>query len=410
MGQAQGLAPDQIDWLSSDSVCILSPGWTTQECEHFSRMLEVGKSQAAAGETLIWLASSGSTGQFPSLIGLSKKGFLESASSVVRTFRLGSADSWALALPHWHVGGLAVLARAHLQGAKVFHWNEKWQAQNFFEYLVSHSCAVVSLVPTQLFDLVQLKLRAPKSLKLVFIGGASLDQSLCDQALSLGWPLVSSYGMTESSSMVAINDLRTLHPVNEALRLGSFEVLPHWKAKLDTESSVLCLRGSGLFRIKVKLNVDSSVAVESIPFDSWWSTSDRVQLINETQFFWLGRADDFIKIKGEGVVLSQVLASLRRMVESLSGIQGLSPQQIVGVLPVESDRRGFRLFAVVEAPTLNKEWGAFLREFNSKAPSHERVHGFINRRSWTKSELGKLKQQEARDYILAHQSDWQVLE
>jgi O-succinylbenzoic acid--CoA ligase len=312
-----------------------------------------------------------------------------------------------------------------VQTSKVYPWQGKWNSQGFYQFLCESSAAAVSLVPTQLFDLVELGLQAPARLRIVFMGGASLEQSLCDQAKRLGWPLVSSYGMTEASSMVGVNDLRReaspekalpldLHTalpsdIHKALPLGTYEPLPHWQISADAESSVLQLRGPSLFRMKVKVNADQSLSVESVPKDSWWSTSDRVEIFRDS-FRWLGRADDFIKIKGEGLVLSQVLSRLRSDCDQRGGQLGLSAQQIAGLIPIEDSRRGFRLMVLVETLPPSKDWTAFLRNYNSEVPSHEAVHGYLALENWPRSELGKLRLQEAKEYLLAQKASWILLD
>ena len=104
-----------------------------------------------------------------------------------------------MALPDFHVGGMGILARCHeafLQGGS--GWRGKWDPVRYHELALAEGSTLSSLVPTQLFDLVEHGLRAPEPLRAVIIGGGRLDDQLYEQALQLGWPLMESYGMTEA--------------------------------------------------------------------------------------------------------------------------------------------------------------------------------------------------------------------
>lgn len=153
----------------------------------------------------IFLCSSGTSakqGIFKSYA-ISKKAILANAKCVNGLISASDSDTWLGSLPTFHIGGISIYARAYLSGSSVLHYDHKWDPQNFFDILAEGSINFFSLVPTQLYDLITLKRKCPKSIKAVFIGGDHLPSKLKEQALNLGYPLIATYGMTEVSSQFA---------------------------------------------------------------------------------------------------------------------------------------------------------------------------------------------------------------
>lgn len=71
--------------------------------------------------------------------------------------------------------------------------------------LVEFSVTHISLVPVMLLKLLEYSEQlAPPSLKTVLIGGDKLPKFLAEQAVARGWPLVVSYGMTETASRITM--------------------------------------------------------------------------------------------------------------------------------------------------------------------------------------------------------------
>ena len=129
-----------------------------------------------------------------------KSNFMNSAQKVNEKFNLATDMAWGSVLPSYHVGGMSVLARAYLTKAQVYF--SSWKSFSY-DWLVKNHIQLLSLVPTQLFDLVQNKMKCPPQMKYVFVGGAHLSSELEKSVRDLGWPLVITFGMTETSSMIA---------------------------------------------------------------------------------------------------------------------------------------------------------------------------------------------------------------
>ena len=77
----------------------------------------------------------------------------------------------------------------------------------------------------------------PAQLRFIAVGGASVAQSLLDEAVALGLPAYQGYGLSECASVVALN-------TPSASRPGSVgRVLPHASARIDAQGQIL-VRGA----------------------------------------------------------------------------------------------------------------------------------------------------------------------
>ena len=121
-------------------------------------------------DSLVFFQTSGSTGQ-PRWIGLSREALLLSAAVVNRHLRVDQDSCWGLSLPLNHVGGFGVVARAFEAGCELASYREKWNPARFTEWVRKERVSHVSLVPTQVHDLVRGQWHAPSTLMVAVIGG-----------------------------------------------------------------------------------------------------------------------------------------------------------------------------------------------------------------------------------------------
>lgn len=204
--------PKKIDWYSSENSVLLNFRWSEAETRLLFEVAETVTTRRKL-QGHLWLATSGSTSEsvgHVKLVALSKNAFLVSARSVNQHLQAKASDVWMQVLPRFHVGGLGVEVRAMLSGSQVISNFEKWSVERAHKLLLEARVTIASMVPTQVFDLVQAGLRAPPSLRAVIVGGGALNEGLYRQARKLGWPLLPSYGMTETCSQIATASLATL--------------------------------------------------------------------------------------------------------------------------------------------------------------------------------------------------------
>jgi O-succinylbenzoic acid--CoA ligase len=296
-------------------------------------------------------------------------------------FAVSSADRWLLALPIWHVGGFGILARAFAAGVPVEVLGGKWDTRAFAERAVETGVTLSSLVPTQVFDLVSAGIVAPRSLRVVLVGGGALSEEIRRAALELGWPLRTTYGMTETASQVA----------SEPPEGGEMEVLPIWQPVTDAEG-VLTIRGAALAK-GYAIRESSGWHWEAIDSIRGLRTRDRVSLVStggKCLLRFAGRESGIIKILGELVAMGPIQSRLDALRLELNLRNGDA-----AVCDLPDERAGARLVLAVSgmpqeaADELRKALNRNLRPF-------EQAQSVLILRQIPRSELGKVRQDALR--------------
>lgn len=291
-----GANQDSLDWQGSANVVLLNPRWPAPESAQLQNIAQV-LSERFHLKGHVWLATSGSTSQSVAsnkLVALAKSAFLASAEAVNQHLSVTSQDIWLQVLPRFHVGGLGIEVRALLSGSQVVQDFERWDPVRAYEVLANQQITLASMVPTQVFDLVQKNIVAPKTLRAVIVGGGALTASLYEAGRRLGWPLLPSYGMTETCSQIATAGLESLRWMQMPLprKLSHVE----WRTSAE---GLLEVRGPSLLSLYGQRQPDGSVRGWNPKMDGWFRGEDYVTL-HDDEIQFLGRQNDFIKIGGEG--------------------------------------------------------------------------------------------------------------
>ncbi len=187
------------------------------------------------------------------------------ANAALQALSITPNSSYRLNLPLFHIAGIALALRTFIAGACILLPTSKQPETH------------LSLVPTQLFRLLEAPFSMPK-LKCLLIGGAPLSKTLRDKALQQKLPLYSTYGMTEASSMVA------LQPPGKPTA-----ILPHIQCKLSDENEIL-LQGPSL--------LNNYWGQE--PQKGWFATKD-IGKIQNGELEILGRKDRQFISGGENI-------------------------------------------------------------------------------------------------------------
>lgn len=301
MDSAQLIAAPNVNWESVQSQLLLSPRLSDEQRDYFSRL----GAQIPSWPGHIWLASSGSRSS-PRLVGLSKNAFRVAAESVNRFLGANSQSSWLCALPTFHVGGLSIFARAYFSGAAVFLL-EEWRAESFATLCRDKGVSFASLVPTQVFDLVEENIRAPGSFRALLVGGDTLAPHLLARLIDLGWRPRLCYGMTETCAFFAASETNP----GESPEM---RVLDHVELRVS-EALDLELRSEALFSGDLR-EVDGQVVLRTQEPGAFFKTQDRAELRTEAGLLslrLLGRDADFIKIGAELVSLPHLRAELAKL-------------------------------------------------------------------------------------------------
>ena len=322
-----------MDWTSNDSVVLLNPrfpGFNSTEVQEKLPMDGEFKGH-------IWLATSGSTAKNPGeikYVALSKKAMLSSAAAINEHLKSDSKDVWINPLPMFHVGGLGILARSYLSGAKVWSF-DKWDAVEFHQMVSSVNGTLSALVPAQVYDLVTANLHAPPSLRAIVVGGGRLNEHLYDKALELGWVVLPSYGMTEACSQIATAELELLTSYEK----NTLKILPHVEVKINPQG-LICLKGPSLLTSYAFLNKNGCELFDP-KSEGWFTTADHGECL-QGHLKVFGRTADFLKIGGESVDMLR----LERILDDVRLEMGC--KQDIALVPIPDKRLGHVIHMVIE--------------------------------------------------------------
>lgn len=345
-----------------------------------NEILKDMKARVGPGRT-VWILSSGtqSLNQVKA-IELTEEALLTSAAAVNEHLHASSKDRWLLTLPTYHVGGLGIFARAKLSKSKVFELR-KWSVSEFIKMIEKHKISLVSLVPTQVFDLVEAKVKCPSSLRAIIVGGGSLDPALYKEARQLGWPLLTSYGLTECCSQVATASLSTL----KENKYPGLTILPH--VEVELREGRVFLKSKSLAETIAIGRSNGEFTREEPKRDGWLGTEDLAEIRDE-KLRPLGRRDEVVKVLGALVPVDQVEHKVRQHFAKL-GLKG-----DLTVIAVKGGREENRLVLVTDSDQSLVKFESAMIEFNSKAPGPERLKQLCWCKKILRNELGKIKKTE----------------
>lgn len=342
--------PSIVDWESSDSVLLFN------EKHPISELLLSRQNNLPDLPGHIWLLTSGTRSL--KLIALSKAAVLHSARSVNQHLSVSHKDRWGLCLAPFHIAGLSILARAYVSSSTVFSFHSKWNIANFVDFLKEHQVSISSLVPAQVYDIVQTKTLAPKSLRLVVIGGGALSPLLYQSARKLGWPILPSYGLTECSSQVATAKLSSL----KYFHFPKLQILDHVQVKISAQGKI-ALKSNSLLTGTINLSHLKKFKFHSILKSNWYCTED--QGVKKNQCLEISNPGS-LKILGEKVD-KQVLED--RLIKILLKY---SISNYCYLIAVPHLRSGWQIALVTDCSNLHILYLA-LRDFNSHCLGVEKI-------------------------------------
>lgn len=308
-----------------------------------------------------------------------------------------------------HMGGFSVLARCYF--IKAEHEPivmKSWDLPEYIRNIEQQKITMSSMVPSQIFEIVQQKQKGPASLQVVFVGGSALDQGIYHEALKLGWPLYKTFGSSEASSQIFTqkyydkNILKSYfldlsqknspsqhldtsflpQELNKTLFDENIYLLPHWNIKLSEEGHLM-LKGTSLFKGYIVQKNKFEFQPLQKTSDDFFITEDRL-VIKENQLeHFLGRTNDFIKINSSLVNL----AALRKQFYQFCHENHIDAEHIV--LSAKKDlKSGFYLVAISEI--IGTSIHSTIEKWNQNHSAPERIRGIFYQKI-PRTEIGKIK-------------------
>ncbi|MEM1295836.1 MAG: AMP-binding protein [Verrucomicrobiota bacterium] len=330
-------------------------------------------------------STSGSSGS-PKLVCISKSSLMASAQAVNSHLEVTSEDRWLCALPTFHVGGFGIWARAFAAEGMALSYPGKWDARRFTETCLSQKISLTSLVAVQVFDLVQAGLRCPNQLRAVIVGGSALSEDLGQQARDLGWPVLQSFGMTESSSQIATQALSSLQLPHKNAEIP---MLPCWEARTN-DDNLLEIRGAPLFGGYLEQCSGTWRFTSPFDEDGWFTTEDRVTLSGNA-ITPQGRDGRTVKILGE-------LLNLDRLESLLLELSGRN-SEVVALETIPDPRTGERLVLVTERSVPGPVIAQLRDRFDQQVAPFEMIGEVRTVDQLPRSPLGKIQRRQLRDWL-----------
>ena len=337
-------------WLHGSLVAPLNPAFPKSRQQELQQQIHANRSLAVQEEALLPASThaqlpelnlerpatvvftSGSSGT-PKAAVLSLGNFLWNASGANAVMPLSAGDRWLLSLPLFHVGGLSIVFRTLLAGAKMVLPRGKELAEALRKQRITH----VSLVPTQLQRLLGTPegVDVLRSLKLILIGGAGIAPSLLRRCGELELPVQASYGSTEMASQIATGPLEQRH--------GQWRVAATLLPERELQIVEPASDGTGEIAVRGKTRFLGYQQQDGLrkPFDAegWFRTGDLGRLENGVLEV-RGRRDAMFISGGENVHPETVERAFLELPEVVQAL----------VVPVEDEEFGARPIAFVEVP------------------------------------------------------------
>jgi O-succinylbenzoic acid--CoA ligase len=232
--------------------------------------------------------TSGSTGP-PKLIKLKRQQLIASALLAKDFFHLSSEVTLFCCLGAQYIGGKMMLVRSLVLNIPLI---VKDPDSRPFKGL-KHEVQFTSMVPMQMMATLMEGTHEEKlallKCKSLLLGGASISHALMEQLQKLPIPVFQSFATSESASHIAMRRLNGPHADTY------YTVLPGIKISTD-ERGALVMKGA-------------------VTNDEAIITNDMVELKNETQFRWIGRADFVINSGGIKIYPEALEAEISLLME-----------------------------------------------------------------------------------------------
>ena len=301
--------------------------------------------------------TSGSTG-IPQTIRLPKTTMQQSAGRTIEYFGLKAGNRILLSLPCRFIAGKMMVVRAIIGQMDLITVDPS----SDFDLLTNETFDLGAMVPVQVFKLLESPSGKQKieNISNLLIGGSSIPANLETQISQLTNRVVSTYGMTETASHVAIRELSG-----------------------ENRSDIYhCLKG-----ISVTTGQNDCLQIHDFKLTELLQTKDIAELLSPISFRILGRVDD--------VIISGGIKYWPEKIEKrlISAVQG---RFIISSLPDE--KFGEKLVLVIEGKP------ADINLINNKLteilPSFERPRAIYFLEKFPETPNGKLKRNEIKGAII----------
>lgn len=277
----------------------------------------------------IIVKTSGSTGE-PKVINLKKEWLEYSAKQTCNFFKITIESNALLCLPAAYIAGKMMIVRALVSGMNLIVVEPSGNPLS--NQSIIHSIDFAALTPFQLAESFE-SLKENPVVKTIIVGGGEISPWLEQKTQALPVDIYATYGMTETSSHIA------LRKVNGSNKQDSFSVIGDSKIDVDA-------RGC--------LTIENSNLFEGVLI-----TNDLVDIIDYDKFKWIGRIDNIIN--------SGAIKIIPEEIESL--IAHLRPEPMF-ISSIPDSKLGEALVLVIESIEFKEEQKMVLFDQMSRIIQH----------------------------------------
>jgi len=233
-------------------------------------------------EGTIQVKTSGSTGT-PKEIELSKQGMLFSAQNTIQFFSLTAKSTALLCLPLSTIGGKMMLVRAVKCSMQLHIQTPTANPLKSFSFPIDF----IAITPMQLQVMLDESESELRKIRSILVGGGPISSDLELQLVEKEITVYHSYGMTETASHVALRKVG--YGGNEY-----FNSLPGIHFSVNENQA-----------LQIHFTALQSEIIQ---------TTDRVELMSETKFRWLGRTDFVINSGGVKIHPEEIESLLAKQI------------------------------------------------------------------------------------------------
>lgn len=326
-------------FLSGIPFCIVDPTWTksqvreaTQEIEftsflngrdisalHTQWLSLIPSQQQDTHELSIivnktpfaYLFTSGSSSR-PKRIPLRHSQLWAAYQATQAHVQLSPNHSWGLCLPLHHIGALSIVLKSLLSHSSI-SLSSSSDVQGWNSWLNGwHQCRVISMVPTQLHVWLEhnrtenISSLVSEVFRFIILGGGPTNAPDIDEAGNLGWPILLSYGMTETFAHICSIPASELpKPLKEPLPVGRMHPAQSIELRYekDTNDPIIWLMGTQIFSPEPSQHR----LLQSFDEQGWFCTGDIGKVDKKGLLYIQARRLNRIVSGGENIAVDWVI-------------------------------------------------------------------------------------------------------